>query len=133
VVAAAIIPLLGVFRSAIAEFPGFIESGEALRYLERPWQDKRVGDYTGGFTSAHFGDPSELRECFERMGCTTLTLAALEGLASSLVPQTNQLAAKHATGIWWQIHLATCTKPTIIGSSEHILYVGRKPLLYPPR
>jgi ubiquinone/menaquinone biosynthesis C-methylase UbiE len=31
VVAAAIIPLLGVFRSAIAEFPDFIESGEALR------------------------------------------------------------------------------------------------------
>jgi ubiquinone/menaquinone biosynthesis C-methylase UbiE len=133
VVAAAIIPLLGVFRSAIAEFPDFIESGAALRYLERPWQDKRAKDYTGGFTSAHFGDPWELKECYESMGCKTLTLAALEGLASSLVPQTNQLAAKHAAGIWWQIHLATCTKPTIIGSSEHVLYIGRKPLLYPPK
>ena len=133
VVAAAIIPLLGVFRSAITEFPDFIESGAALRYLERPWQDKRAKDYTGGFTSAHFGDPWELKECFESMGCKTLTLAALEGLASSLVPQTNQLAAKHAAGIWWQIHLATCTKSTIIGSSEHVLYIGRKPLLYPPK
>ncbi len=126
VVAAAIIPLLGVFRSAIAEFPDFIESGEALRDLKRPWQDKGAKDAAGGFTSVHLGDPWELKERIESSGCRTLTLTASAGLASTLIPHTNQLAAKHAAGIWWQIHLATCTKPTIIGSSEHVFHIGRK-------
>ena len=124
-VAATIVPLLGVFRASLVEFPEFITSGDALRFLERPYQEEGR-DYTGAFTTAYFGDPLELEAQYEVLGAETITLVALEGLAGSLNGGLNRLAEEGSGETWWQIHLATCTHPTIVGSCEHTLYLGRK-------
>lgn len=124
-VAAAIVPLLGVFRASLVEFPEFITGGDCLRYLGRPYQEAGR-DFTGAFTTAYFGDPLELEAQYEVLGAETITLVALEGLASSLNGALNRLAEEGSGETWWQVHLATCTHPTIVGSCEHTLYLGRK-------
>ncbi|MEI6309668.1 MAG: methyltransferase domain-containing protein [bacterium] len=124
-VAAAIVPLLGVFRAALAEFPEFIASGDCLRFLRRPFQEAGRDD-TGLFTTAYFGDPLELEAQYEVLGAEVIALVALEGLASSLNGGMNRLAEEGSGETWWQIHLDTCTHPAIVGSCEHTLYLGRK-------
>jgi hypothetical protein len=42
------------------------------------------------------------------------------------VADLNALAERGGGETWWRVHLATCTHPTIVGSSEHVLYLGRK-------
>ncbi len=132
-VAAAIVSLLGVFRASLVEFPEFISGGDCLRYLVRPYQEAGR-DFTGAFTTAYFGDPLELEAQYEVLGAEAVTLVALEGLASSLNGGLNRLAEEGSGETWWQVHLATCTHPTIVGSCEHILYLGRKrqdPKIFP--
>jgi S-adenosylmethionine-dependent methyltransferase len=124
-VAAIIVPLLGVFRASLVEFPEFVRSGECLRFLGRPYQVAGQ-DYTGAFTTAYFGDPLELEAQYEVLGAESITLVALEGLASSLNDDLNRLAEEGCGETWWQVHLATCTHPSIVGSCEHTLYLGRK-------
>lgn len=124
-VAATIVPLLGVFRASLVEFPEFITGGDCLRYLGRPYQEAGR-DFTGSFTTAYFGDPLELEAQYEVLGAEAITLVALEGLASSLNSNLNCLAEEGAGETWWQIHLNTCTHPAIVGSCEHTLYLGRK-------
>ncbi len=124
-VAAAIVPLMGVFRASLEEFPEFITSGDCLRFLKRPYQEAGR-DFTGAFTTAYFGDPLELEAQYEVLGAEAITLVALEGLASSLNNGLNRLVEEGSAETWWQVHLATCTHPAIVGSSEHTLYLGRK-------
>ncbi len=126
IVAASIVSLHGVFRSALVEFPAFLKSGRALAYLRRPMQRKSAGDDVGAFTTAYFGDILELEEQFNSLGAETLELVALEGLASGLREPLNQLAEEGHGETWWKIHLATCTHRTALGGCEHTLYLGRK-------
>jgi SAM-dependent methyltransferase len=127
IVVAAIINHLGVARAGLTEFPDWYNDPDCL---------KIVGSYTntvpqdeiGAFTEAYFAHPLELRRWYEEAGAETIGMAAQEGIAGGLRDECRRLAENRAA---WQnfvkIVLATCEDPTILGGSEHTLYVGRKP------
>jgi len=114
---------LGVLKTILLEFR------EEMRYCRHHLE---VGDYvpgiTGrGFTAAHWFLPEELQELFEKQNVETLDLAGLEGLSSHLEEATNELHKdKEKWKMWINIIIKTCNRPSVVGTAEHILYVGRK-------
>jgi hypothetical protein len=122
-----VINRLGLIRTILVEFPGEIQDCE--HHLES-------GDYVPhvlprrqvkGFTAAHWFLPEELRDLCANNGVEVLEMAALEGLSSHLRRETNRLAKDtRKWRAWIEVLLRTCNQPSIIGSSEHFLLVGRK-------
>jgi S-adenosylmethionine-dependent methyltransferase len=125
VVVAAIINHLGVARAALSEFPDWLDTPDALNIVRSYTQIMEGED--AAFTWAYFAHPLELKGWYEEAGAETLALAAQEGLAGGLRDECQRLAENPvAWQNWVQIVLATCEDPTIVGGSEHTLYVGRK-------
>jgi ubiquinone/menaquinone biosynthesis C-methylase UbiE len=118
---------LGVARAGVSEFPDWYNDAECLKivgsYINRvPQVELR------GFTDAYFAHPLELRRWYEEAGAETIGMAAQEGIAGGLRDECRRLAENPtAWGHFVQIVLATCEDPTILGASEHTLYIGRKP------
>ncbi|HSQ18724.1 MAG TPA: class I SAM-dependent methyltransferase [Anaerolineales bacterium] len=99
--------------------------------LEMPHftQIRDTGDYEGtrGFTACHFFLPEELKNSFDSKGVTTLEMAGLEGISSHHRKQLNQLAKNELRWkTWLETHFLTCTHPSVVGISEHMLIVCRK-------
>ncbi|MFQ5758066.1 MAG: class I SAM-dependent methyltransferase, partial [Candidatus Bathyarchaeia archaeon] len=118
-----VIGRLGVLKTILLEFR------EEIRYCRHHLE---VGDYipgvTGnGFTAAHWFLPEELQELFEKQNVETLDLVGLEGLSSHLEEATNELYKdREKWKMWMEIIIKTCNHPSVVGTAEHILYVGRK-------
>jgi len=126
VVVAAIINHLGVARDGLTKFPEQYSQPEILGLASSYTLHVQVEQETP-FTEAYFAHPLELRRWYEEAGAETIGMAAQEGIAGGLREQCRRLAADPAAWQnWVQIVLATCEDPTILGGSEHTLYVGRK-------
>ncbi len=123
-VVATIINHLGVARAGVTEFPHWYDGPDCLRIVRSYTQ---AATEVEGFTEAYFAHPLELRRWYEEAGAETVTMAAQEGLAGGLRDGCRGLAENPVA---WQhfveIVLATCEDPTLLGGSEHTLYVGRK-------
>ncbi len=94
----------------------------------RPMRD--TGDYSGGsgFTACHFYLPEELERDFESKDAKIMEIAGLEGVGSHHPREINQVARNRKRWlIWMETHFRTCTHPAVVGMSEHILIVCRKP------
>ncbi len=92
-------------------------------------QIRDTGDYEGdyGFTACHFFLPEELQEAFSEKGVTIVEMAGLEGISSHHARKVNQLAKDEKRWkIWLETHSITCTHPSVVGMSEHMLIVSRK-------
>ncbi len=88
-----------------------------------------TGDYAGhrGFTACHFFLPEEFEKDFRSRGVKILEMAGLEGAGSHHARKVNELARNpRRWRMWKETHLKTCTHPSVVGMSEHILLVGRK-------
>jgi SAM-dependent methyltransferase len=84
-------------------------------------------DGTTGFTACHFFLPEELRRAFDIETVEFITMAGLEGLGSNHRRNINQLSKdKQRWADWLVTHFETCTHPSVVGSSEHMLIVVRK-------
>jgi SAM-dependent methyltransferase len=126
-VVASIINHLGVARAGLTEFASWYEEPDCLKIV-RPYTQLAPQGQGFGFTEAYFAHPLELRGWYEGAGAETITMAAQEGLAGGMRDECRRLAENPvAWQNWVQIVLATCQDPTILGGSEHTLYVGRKP------
>jgi ubiquinone/menaquinone biosynthesis C-methylase UbiE len=126
IVLAAIINHLGVARAGLTEFSDWYNQPECLNIVCSYTQNVPEGE-DNVFTEAYFAHPLELRRWYEEAGAETISMAAQEGLAGGLRDQCRQLAESPvAWQNWVQIVLATCEDPTILGGSEHTLYVGKK-------
>ena len=92
-------------------------------------QIRDSGDYEGdsGFTACHFFLPEEFRAAFELPNLEILEMAGLEGISTHHSRQLNLLAKNpERWKIWLETHLQTCTHPSVVGISEHMLIVCRK-------
>lgn len=118
-----VIGRLGVLKTILLEFPHQMKF--CRHHLE---VGNHVPGVTGeGFTAAHWFLPEELRELFEKQNVETLDLVGLEGLSSHLEEATNELYRDRETWeMWMDIIIKTCNHPSVVGTAEHILYVGRK-------
>ncbi len=81
-----------------------------------------------GFPDAKFWRPLELKNFLERQGFITLEMAACEGVFTHLKEYINNIAKDKKK---WrkiiEIAIETSNEPTIIGNTEHFLWIGRKP------
>lgn len=92
-------------------------------------QIRDKGDYKGdcGFTACHFFLPEEFRAAFNNKGVTILEMVGLEGISSHHNKKVNQLAKdKERWKNWLETHYRTCTHPSVVGISEHMLIICRK-------
>ncbi len=88
-----------------------------------------TGDYPGtyGFTACHFFLPEEFERAFRNKGVRMLELAGLQGLSARQPKAVNALARhKKRWRIWMETHFLTCTHPSVVGMSEHMLWIGKK-------
>ena len=91
----------------------------------------RTGDYDGrhGFAPCHFFLSEELEGDLNKKHLRVVERVGLEGLASHHRREFNRLGRTRpkAWAIWKEIHLRTCTKPAVVGTSEHFMMVCKKP------
>ena len=79
------------------------------------------------FPDAKFWKPLELRSFMENNGFTTLEMAACEGVFTHLREYVNRVAKdKRKWRKIIKIAIETSNDPTIIGGTEHFLWIGKK-------
>lgn len=116
-----------ISRLAVIRFELIAAQEEFEMPFFTPLRD--TGDYFGGhgFTACHLFLPEELREAFCHQPVEILEMVGLQGLATHHPKQLNQLSRNPTRwAIWLETHLQTCTHPSMVGSSEHMLIVSRK-------
>lgn len=109
----------------VVELTLFPEEVEMPHY--RKMRD--TGDYAGnyGFTACHFFLPEEFCAAFDGRGVEIVEMVGLEGISSNHHAALNRMAKdKRRWKIWLETHFKTCTHPSIVGISEHMLIVTRK-------
>jgi hypothetical protein len=122
-----VISRLGLMTSILVNTPDEIQ--DCKHHLEN-------GNYipglvprskVSGFTAAHWFLPEELTQLCEKHAVQVLDVAALEGLSSLHNKEVNRIAKdKRRWSVWIDVMLRTCNHPSIVGSSEHFLVVGRR-------
>ncbi len=97
---------------------------------EHHWRILRTGNYDGhrGFAPSHFFAPEELTSLLRKHRLRVVESVGLQGLAAGHIRAVNRLARTdpEAWNNWWKFHLATCTDPAIVATSQHFLVVARK-------
>lgn len=73
-----------------------------------------------------FDAPNELEDWMSSFGVTKLTNAGTDGIAILLSDFINSLSDEEYEQ-WLKYHFQTCEEPSILGYSNHGLYVCRKP------
>ncbi len=87
------------------------------------WHDYRLDV----FPDAKFWKPSELCSFMEKHGFITLEMAACEGVFSHLREHVNRVAKdKRKWRRILEIAIETSNEPSIIGVSEHFIWIGKK-------
>jgi ubiquinone/menaquinone biosynthesis C-methylase UbiE len=112
---------LGLLVTELLLFPHQIDTAMFRKIRDR-------GDYLGrgGFTTAHFFLPEELKDLFKEKA-NIVDLVSLEGLGSGNQEEVNRLKRNRKRwDAWMETHLMTCTEPSQIGRAEHMLLVGKK-------
>jgi len=119
------ISLFGIYGTVVAEFPWELTDERHQEMLERgihrgKWhEDPRV------FPDAYFWKPLDLKAFMEERGFETIEMAACEGVVTHLRESVNSLSEEQWERLK-QIVVETSNDPTIIGHSEHFLWIGRK-------
>jgi SAM-dependent methyltransferase len=96
-----------------------------------------TGDYDGGpgihargrtFTHCHLYLSEELENSFKKRDVKVLAMVGLQGLATRHEKEINRLFKKHpkAWKNWWELHLKTCTHPSMADNSQHFMIICRK-------
>jgi len=122
-IAVSVMSRLSVLVVELVLFPHEIEMPHFKRLRD-------TGDYRGGygFTACHFFLPEELRAAFAAQGLEVLEMAGLEGISSHHDRRLNAVARNPKRWKnWLATHYRTCTHPAVVGTSEHMLIVCRKP------
>jgi ubiquinone/menaquinone biosynthesis C-methylase UbiE len=110
---------LALFRTMLSRFRDEILD---------PWVDPYVatGNAPVRQVPCHFFRANEIRQLAEAHGLKTMTMVGVPGLSSGLVDATNHLAREEAGWEKWiGIVLQTATEPSVVDTSEHLLYLGR--------
>ena len=92
-----------------------VHRAEWYKKKQVPWPD------------AFFDKPAELKKFMESQGLKTIGMFGLEGLSTNLNKETNHLYKdKKNWDKWVELVIKHSGEPSIIGASEHFLWVGKK-------
>lgn len=78
-----------------------------------------------GFIDAYFIHPSGVTPFMESEGLETLTVLAVEGVASMIEDNVNALQGA-LWDYWVEVNYRLAADPSLHGGAEHLLYVGRR-------
>lgn len=87
-----------------------------------------VSELPGRFTGGYGARPEEVAPFFARHGFATLALLACEGIVPDLQAELAELAAAESAAYqaMLDVIIRTAGDPSILGLSNHLLYIGRK-------
>lgn len=121
-----------VFASVITRFASFRDAAvHGYTYVEDdPAYGEKllatgVHDNGQGFTDAFFACPEEVVPLGESAGFTTLRLMGCEGLLAEHEDYVNSLSGV-AHQVWLDFNYRFAQEPSLLGASDHLLYIGRK-------
>jgi len=123
-----------VFASFITRFASFRDAAvHGYSYvLDDPAYSEKLyatGNHDNGigFTDAYFVHPDEVTPLGESAGFTTLRLMGCEGILAGHEEYVNSLTTE-AHALWLDFNYRFALEPCLLGSSDHLLYIGRKEL-----
>lgn len=125
VIITAFISRFGTLSQLLKDNPAWIEDGDHVRSMVQ--RGKRPDTMPRGGFRGYLADVTELAPLHEAVGFETLAVAAVEPVIAADDESYNKL-----TGVqrqrWLDLLFKVSTEASIIGSSRHLLYVGRKPV-----
>jgi len=120
-----------VFASVITRFASFRDAAiHAYTYVEEDpaYSEKLlttgIHDNGKGFADAYFSLPDEVIPLCESAGFTTLQLMGCEGILAGHEEYINSLTGA-AREFWLDINYRMSQEPSLLGASDHLLYIGR--------
>ena len=123
------ISFYGVLRTVLQRLPHeFLYPSHKEMFLKgvhrAEWHEHETKQ---SFPDAYFFHPRNLEKLFKSYNVRTLEMATCEGLSCHLQEATNEIYEdKQKWDFWIEILLRTCTDPTILGTGEHFVYIGRR-------
>jgi ubiquinone/menaquinone biosynthesis C-methylase UbiE len=87
----------------------------------------KTGKHTKGqeFPNAYFAHPDEIQPLMESCGFKTITVLGVEGIVAGHEEEIIKLQGRD-WDIWVDLNYTLGLEPSLLGASDHILYVGRK-------
>ncbi len=95
-------------------------SDDLLSYL-----NDGINSADDGFTTAYFTNPNEARNLMNSFGIKELTFAGVENILNSKEKEINMLDENQYEK-WINICYKLSQDENLLGTSEHLLYIGRK-------
>lgn len=114
----------GILGDLLKKFPEWIENQSEVRSVIKKGRDPenlRKGDFRG-----YFATVSEIVSLHEDIGFETLVLAGVEPAISADDESYNRLEGKQRE-LWLNLFFHISAETSMIASSRHLLYIGRKP------
>jgi SAM-dependent methyltransferase len=126
-----VIGRLAIPVCALVHWPEQIENDRLYQKIYE------TGDYYGdhgiyargrSFAPCHLYLREELENSFKRKNVKILEMVGLQGLATRRVKEINRLFKKYpkAWNNWQQLHLESCTHPSLVDISQHFMLICRK-------
>jgi S-adenosylmethionine-dependent methyltransferase len=84
-----------------------------------------IHDNGKGFADAYFAHPDEVIPLGESAGFTTLRLMGCQGILAGQEEYVNSLTGA-AHDVWLDFNYRFAQEPSLLGASDHLLYIGRK-------
>jgi SAM-dependent methyltransferase len=119
----AFISRFGIMGDLMKNIPEWIEDQEEVRSILEHGKDP--DHQPGEGFRGYFARTSEIAPLHEAMGFETLTLAGVEPAIAADDESYNRLEGKQRQ-LWLDLLYEISTEKSILGTSRHLLYVGRK-------
>lgn len=118
------------YISRYSVFPYLVKGDR--KFLTESWVDRIVDEgYTSSqdedcfWTDAYFHTPNDFVAFMNSFDTERLEHIATDGLGPLMSPIINDLTEEEYKA-WVHYHLKTCMEPSVLGSSNHALYICRK-------
>jgi S-adenosylmethionine-dependent methyltransferase len=122
VILSTLVSRYGIWGTIMAKLPFLIDRQEDLRSVFEKGRDAKVP--AGGFRG-YFATVKEVKPLHERVGFKTLVLAGIEP-ANAVADEAYSALKGVRRKLWLDLLFSISTEPSIIGASDHLLYIGVK-------
>ena len=114
----------GIWGNILRRLPHFIEKGPEVQLVLSKGRDTELPIWKESFRG-YFATAEEIVPFHEEMGFQTQVLAGVEPVGTGADEVYHSLDIKRRK-LWLELLFSISTEKSIIGASEHILYVGTK-------
>lgn len=110
------------FRHSASEEPYWI-----IDHNEYALELLKSGKHVKGesFPSAYFAHPNEIRPLMEDCGFSTIAMIGCEGIVAGHEEKVNEFSGEEWEK-WVEINYRLGQDPSLLGASDHMLYIGKK-------